>query len=71
MKPLSDNQAHDRLSAALEALGEEPGETTRADTALEAARKALSMIAFGLLWASEKNIDDVPGIRPTPPSPPQ
>ncbi len=61
--PLTDNQAHDRLSAALEALGDEPGVTTRADTALSAARRALSMLSFGLLYASEKGLDEVPGVK--------
>ncbi len=61
-KPLSDNQAGDRLHAALEVLGTARGETTRADTALTAARKALRMLQLGLLMASEKNEDRVPGV---------
>lgn len=69
MPGLSDNQAGDRLSAALEALGEEPGATLRADTALIAARKALAMLALGLLYASEKGMDEVPGVRTPPPDP--
>jgi hypothetical protein len=68
-QPLSDNEAHDRLTAALEALGDAPGATRRADTALSAARKALRMLGFGLLYASEKGIDDVPGVKPTAPLP--
>lgn len=63
-KPLSDNRIHDRLTAALEVLGSAKGETTRGQTAIEAARRALSVIAFGLLYAAEKDLDDVPGIRP-------
>jgi hypothetical protein len=45
-KPLSDNQADDRLKAALAALGEPPGATIRANTALIAARKALAAFQF-------------------------
>lgn len=66
-KPLSDNQAGDRLHAALEALGTAKGETVRADTALAAARRALRMLQLGLLVASEKGEDQVPGIIPREP----
>ena len=51
-KPLTDNQAHDALYAAREALGEAPGATVHGNTALEAARKALTMLAFGVLVAA-------------------
>jgi hypothetical protein len=54
-RPLSDNEAHDRLTAAREALGNEPGQTAAGDTALEAARKALRLLAIALL-ASEREI---------------
>jgi hypothetical protein len=50
-KPLSDNEADDRLKAALNALGEAPGVTVAADTALAAARKALSLLSLGLIAA--------------------
>ena len=50
-RPLSDNEADDRLKAALNALGEAPGVTVAADTALAAARKALSLISLGLIAA--------------------
>lgn len=63
-EPLSDNQAGDRLHAALEALGDAPGATVRADTALKAARRALSLFQLGLLMASEKGDDTLPGVRP-------
>lgn len=63
MPDLSDNQAHDLLIAAREALGDQRGETVRADTALAAARRALDMLALGLLVASERGLDDVPGVR--------
>lgn len=49
--PLSDNAAHDRLHKAQEVLGTAPGATTAADTALTAARKALSLIALALIQA--------------------
>ena len=35
-RPLSDNEADDRLKAALNALGEAPGVTVAGDTALAA-----------------------------------
>ena len=50
-RPLSDNEADDRLKAALNALGEAPGVTVAADTALAAARKALSLLSLGLIAA--------------------
>ena len=63
MKPLSDNQAHDLLTEARRALGDAPGDTVRADTALKAARQALSGLALALLYASETGSDQVPGVR--------
>lgn len=63
MKPLSDNQAHDLLTDARRALGDDPGETVRADTALKAARQALSGLALALLYASETGSDQVPGVK--------
>lgn len=60
---LSDNAAHDRLIEARRALGDAPGETVRADTALKAARKALDGLALALLVASESGSDEVPGVR--------
>jgi hypothetical protein len=51
-EPLSDNAAHDRLYKALEALGEAPGATVHADTALQATRRFLQLITVSLLRAS-------------------
>jgi hypothetical protein len=68
-KDLSDNEAHDRLHAAREALGEEAGETVRGDTVLKAARRALSLLQFGLLKAAEDGTDKVEGIIDPPPDP--
>jgi hypothetical protein len=48
-RPLSENEADDRLKAALNALGEAPRVTVAADTALNAARRALSLISLGLI----------------------
>ena len=53
-RPLTDNEADDRLKAALDALGTAPGATTAADTALAAARKALSLLSLGLIAAGVK-----------------
>jgi hypothetical protein len=54
-RPLSDNEADDRLKAALNALGEAPGITAAADTALAAARKALSLLSLGLIAAGVRD----------------
>ena len=62
--PLGDTQAHDRLCAAREALGEEPGATVRANTALEAARRALTLLQIGLVLAMERNEDRIQGVLP-------
>jgi hypothetical protein len=50
-KPLSDNAVWDRLHAALEALGDDDCETVRGDTAMAAARKALTLLQWGLVKA--------------------
>lgn len=57
-RPLSDNEAHDRLHAAEEALGRAPGATVRADTALSAARKVLSLLKLCLVVAGVRAEND-------------
>jgi hypothetical protein len=57
-KPLSDNQADDRLKAALAILGEAPGATVWANTALKAARQALRLLSMGLIMAGERAEQD-------------
>jgi flavin-binding protein dodecin len=57
-KPLSDNGAHDRLYKAIEVLGQAPGSTVHADTALQAARQGLRRLALALLHASIKGERD-------------
>lgn len=52
---LTDDEAHERLVKAQQALGVEVAETTWANTALEAARKALALLQLGLVAASDKN----------------
>lgn len=61
-KPLSDNQVHDRLVAAHEALGDSVGQTVRGHTALEAARYMLRLLQLGLIYAAESNSDDLPNV---------
>lgn len=61
-KPLSDNQVHDALVAAHDALGDHPAETVRGQTALEAAKKMLRLLKLGLLVAAEKNQDHIDGV---------
>jgi len=70
-RSLSDNKAHDRLTQAAELLGEEPGETTAGNTALQAARQGLRKLAFALLVINERAIqreseDQQPGERYQP-----
>jgi hypothetical protein len=55
--PLTDDEAYERIHAALLALGREKGATVRADTSLKAARKALTLLQLGLLAAMEKGSD--------------
>lgn len=68
-KPLSDTQAYDRLYAAQQALGTAPGATTRSNTALEAARKAMKLLQVGLLKAGEENADELECIISPEPQP--
>jgi hypothetical protein len=73
MPKLTDTEAYDRLFNARRALGDEEGETVRATTALKTARRALAMLQFALLQASEENSDHVEGVidQPAPlPEPP-
>lgn len=70
---LTDTEAYDLLFKAREALGDQEAETVRANTALTTARRALAMLQFALLQASEQNTDHVEGVivRPeTSPEPP-
>ena len=62
MKPLSDNQAYEALTAARAALGEEPGETVHGDTALKAARLMLKRMADAVLAAGEIAADRRDGV---------
>ena len=57
-KPLPDNEADDRLKAAIAALGEAPGATDEADTALSAARKMLALLSMGLIKAGGRAEND-------------
>lgn len=56
---LSDNQVSDRLHAALQALGSEDADTGRGQTALGAAKRALTLLSLGLLIAAEKDSDEI------------
>lgn len=70
--PLTDDEAYDRLHAALQALGHDAGETTRGNTALEAARTMLRLLQLGLVKAMENDADHVEGLidRERSPRPP-
>ena len=58
-QPLTDNQVHDRLHAAMEAIGSNSGKTVHGDTALKSARKALLMLQLGVVTAQAK-ADEAP-----------
>ncbi|WP_299813523.1 hypothetical protein [Tardiphaga sp.] len=58
-KPLSDNQVGDLLGEALNVIGGAKAQTVRGNTALDAARQAISLMQIGLLMAAEKNSDVV------------
>ena len=66
-KPLNDNDAYERLHAALMALGTAPGLTTAADTALTAARRSLVLLQMGVIKSAEA--DQEPFKGPDEPSP--
>lgn len=70
MPKLTDEQAYDLLFNARRALGDQEAETVRADTALTTARRALAMLQFALLQASEENTDHVEGVIDQPASSP-
>lgn len=58
---LTDEEAHERLVAAREALGTEAGQSVHANTALDAARRAILMFQFALVAAMERaSRDDGP-----------
>jgi hypothetical protein len=48
-EPLSDNEADDLLKAARDALGDRPGASVAANTALATARRALTLLSLGLI----------------------
>lgn len=66
MKALSDAEAADRLARASTALGDEPGASVQAETALAAARKALTMLMLGLEQAGDP---EPQAPHPPPPAP--
>jgi hypothetical protein len=63
-RTLTDQEAIDRLAKASAVLGDEPGATVRAQTALTTARVAVSILMLGLEQASEEETDVVPGVLP-------
>lgn len=61
-RKLTDEEALVRLERASAALGDEPAETVRAQTALTTARAAVSILMLGLEAAAEDGVDEVPGV---------
>lgn len=64
LPPMTDEEVHDRLVAAVEALGDRPAATVRGETALSAAKRALTLFQLALLMAAEKGDDALPGYCP-------
>lgn len=58
-RPLTDTEAHERLTAAREAIGDRPGASVHADTALTAARKALVLLTLALVTATDRANGDL------------
>jgi len=54
---LSDNETHDRLVKAREALGEDAAETVHANTAIETARRSLVMLQIALVTMANTDGD--------------
>ena len=67
---LTDDQAHDLLVAAREALGDAEAASVRAQTILEAAKRSLVTLQLALVWATEHDADEVPGLLADPSSEP-
>lgn len=58
---ITESAAHARLGVALEALGNEPGETALADSALRGARHVLLAFQMALLSREAEPIDPPQG----------
>ena len=50
---LTDNEVHDRLCAASDALGDQDAQTVQGQSALETARRALLLLQFALVKAGD------------------
>lgn len=61
---LTDNEVHERIYKALIAVGTDDAETVRGETALEAARRALTNLMFGLVKSMDEGADTVEGVIP-------
>lgn len=53
MPHLTDNEAQRRIQAALDALGDEAGESIRGNAVLEAARRTLTILSLSMVAANE------------------
>ena len=67
-KPLTDEQVHDRLVAAREALGDTEPASVRAQAIMAAAKRTLVTLQLALVWAAEHDTDEVPCLLPVPPT---
>lgn len=64
VRNLTDDEVHDRLVAAVDALGRSPAANLRGQTALDTARRVLTILQFALLKAAEDGADMLPGVQP-------
>lgn len=58
-KPLSDKQISERIHAAIETLGTEPGATLRGNTAIEVVRSVLATVGVQLIVAVDTDAEQV------------
>lgn len=63
-KLLTDDEAHEALHSAIEVLTRKKGATVRAETALRAGEKMLTLLQMGLLAASDAQTDDPTRLPP-------
>lgn len=62
-KKLSNNQVHDRLIAAGEALGDSEAATTLGTSTMAAAKRVLATLALGLIVAEANDSDQNRAIK--------
>lgn len=59
-RKMPDREVYDRLHSALLAMGDADGATVHGDTAIKAARRAVTMLQVGVLTVMDKSKDQEP-----------